>query len=152
MKKKCSGCRAQTFFSDDPVKCLLGHRTGTYFKGAAELQKPLEECPKPITYEDLYRLQGKLPPNAGFPSKHEPKKVSKEKTIALLTCGMLLSLAIACGLAFTVGRLADDKRILAAELEKTSTENLEMMLDVERLETRNQFLGETITRMRRQCR
>lgn len=54
MKRTCDGCRANNGSS-----CLLGYKTeGRFgFNGSYNIIKPLEECPKPKTYNELLTLK-----------------------------------------------------------------------------------------------
>lgn len=54
MKKKCDGCKALQLEHAYDGKCLLGFKIGkrpisSYFYG----YKPLEECPKPTTWDSF---------------------------------------------------------------------------------------------------
>lgn len=58
MKRTCEGCRA--FDTDGRmVKCDLGYRQEKIYGGVwkPNTAKPLEECPKPLTYGKLMELQ-----------------------------------------------------------------------------------------------
>lgn len=56
MKRKCSGCRAQGLLWGGP-DCHLGYKTEPYSKGGRSgLRRPLEDCPKPITWGQLRKL------------------------------------------------------------------------------------------------
>ena len=54
MKRKCDGCKALQVSHPYDGKCSLGYKIGDrrindFLSG----YKPLEECPKPITWEKL---------------------------------------------------------------------------------------------------
>ena len=59
MKKNCNGCRA----FDRNGRCELGYKVQVLSKNTSvgyilERQIPLEECPKPKTYDELFRIKG----------------------------------------------------------------------------------------------
>lgn len=57
MKKNCEGCRAIGIYA----KCNLGYKTEKiYFDGIGSPVisiKPLENCPKPKTYKELFEAK-----------------------------------------------------------------------------------------------
>lgn len=58
LKKTCNGCRA---FSDNGSggKCDLGYKVGdkkVIYNCITIEYKPLEECPKPKTYDEYHKL------------------------------------------------------------------------------------------------
>lgn len=60
MKRKCDGCRALQVKHPYDGKCSLGYEIGKrrindYLYG----YKPLEECPKPVTWEKLIASEKK---------------------------------------------------------------------------------------------
>ena len=59
MKKTCNGCRALVYGFQEMMCELKFETEPIYLDGRVISYKPLEQCPKPKTYED-YFLQKKL--------------------------------------------------------------------------------------------
>jgi len=56
MRRTCNGCRAADI-CNNVIMCDLGYIVKTiYSKSGSASGKPLENCPKPLTYEKLYEL------------------------------------------------------------------------------------------------
>jgi hypothetical protein len=57
MKKNCNGCRASSTGFYGQYKCDLNYKMESIFNDKCLMYthgKPLEECPKPKTYEDYF--------------------------------------------------------------------------------------------------
>lgn len=60
MKKSCNECRALILDSHCEFDCEFGFKTEKIFSyGRVVSMKPLEECPKPRTYDE-YFIQKKI--------------------------------------------------------------------------------------------
>jgi hypothetical protein len=62
MKRNCNGCRASSrgFYND--YTCVLGYKVESVFSDKFVCYthgKPLEECPKPKTYDQYMKLERK---------------------------------------------------------------------------------------------
>lgn len=60
LKKSCKGCRALEGFEFD-YRCTLGYRLtvdtiGEFYGRSIYQAKPLEDCPKPKTYNKYFEL------------------------------------------------------------------------------------------------
>lgn len=53
LKRTCTGCRASNLMGLPYYRCELGYKVDK-MKG-----RPLEECPKPKTYDELIKLPRK---------------------------------------------------------------------------------------------
>lgn len=59
MKRNCNGCRASSRGSYDTYVCMLGYKMESVFNDKYVIYthgKPLEECPKPKTYDKYMAL------------------------------------------------------------------------------------------------
>ncbi|MCY8328864.1 hypothetical protein MOC47_08390 [Bacillus spizizenii] len=60
MKKTCNGCKAFGYIVEN--ECALGHKIKLKYYDTVFVigAKPLEECEKPKTNYEMYRLKGKI--------------------------------------------------------------------------------------------
>lgn len=61
LKRNCNGCRASGELEIGNNTCGLGYKTAvkTELWGRPVQWKPLEECPKPKTYNDYFNAERK---------------------------------------------------------------------------------------------
>lgn len=61
MKRTCNDCRALYRVEFGIVECELGHKikAKSNYKGIGVEYKPLEECPKPKTYDEYFKAKQK---------------------------------------------------------------------------------------------